>query len=135
MKIVITHIDSVTGILCTTEPMRNGPALPKIKGWVHDWANESQWPIACVAGVYQTCPKIYGTCDDDADISASGVLEVLSEADWLQQKYDEFYARQPYESWIFDSVSLLWSAPVVMPEDGKRYTWDETTTNWIEVTV
>ena len=44
-----------------------------------------------------------------------------------------FAAPQPYPSWSLDLFSYLWQAPVAMPEDGKRYTWDEATTSWVEV--
>lgn len=43
-----------------------------------------------------------------------------------------FAAPQPYPSWSLDLYSYLWQAPVAMPEDGKRYTWDEATTSWVE---
>ena len=46
-----------------------------------------------------------------------------------------FYAPQPYPSWSLNSDSYLWEAPVAHPEDGKRYTWDEATTSWVEVTL
>ena len=44
-----------------------------------------------------------------------------------------FASPKPYESWSLDLFSYLWQAPVAMPEDGKRYKWDETTTSWVEV--
>lgn len=44
-----------------------------------------------------------------------------------------FAAPKPYPSWSLDLFSYLWQAPVAMPEDGKRYTWDEATTSWVEV--
>lgn len=46
-----------------------------------------------------------------------------------------FAPPQPYPSWSLDLFSYLWQAPVAMPEDGKRYTWDEATTSWVEVTL
>ena len=46
-----------------------------------------------------------------------------------------FYAPQPFPSWTLNSDSYLWEAPVAYPEDGKRYTWDEATTSWVEVTL
>ena len=44
-----------------------------------------------------------------------------------------FAAPQPYPSWSLNSETYLWEAPTPMPTDGKRYTWDEPTTSWIEV--
>jgi hypothetical protein len=48
---------------------------------------------------------------------------------------DVFYAAQPYASWLLDQTTWTWKAPVAMPTDDKRYSWDEATTNWVEVPV
>ena len=49
-------------------------------------------------------------------------------------KKDAFIPPQPYPSWVLNSESCLWDSPVPYPTDGKTYRWDESTTNWIEVT-
>ena len=46
---------------------------------------------------------------------------------------DVFYAPKPFDSWVLNESTWLWEAPVVMPDDGKFYEWDEATTNWKEV--
>ena len=46
---------------------------------------------------------------------------------------DVFYAPQPYPSWTISAPDWTWKAPVAMPTDGKQYTWDEATKNWVEV--
>ena len=46
---------------------------------------------------------------------------------------DAFYEPQPYPSWTLNEDTCLWEAPVAMPTDGKRYIWNEDTTNWTEV--
>jgi len=46
---------------------------------------------------------------------------------------DVFYAPQPYASWLLDNTTWTWKAPVAMPTDDKKYTWDEATTSWVEV--
>lgn len=49
---------------------------------------------------------------------------------------DAFIPPKPYASWVLNEQSCLWDAPVPMPADaspGKRYTWDEATTSWVEV--
>ena len=45
---------------------------------------------------------------------------------------DAFVAPQPYPSWTLDE-NFVWQPPVVMPTDGKMYSWDEATTSWIEI--
>jgi hypothetical protein len=44
-----------------------------------------------------------------------------------------FFAPQPYPSWTKDEATYLWNAPVAMPTDGKRYSWNEETLSWDEV--
>ena len=46
---------------------------------------------------------------------------------------DAFIPPQPYASWTLNEDTRLWDAPVAYPDDGKQYTWDEATTNWVEV--
>ena len=46
-----------------------------------------------------------------------------------------FAAPQPYPSWTKNSDTYLWEAPTPMPTDGKRYSWDEASTSWVEVEV
>lgn len=131
--ICVTEVDASTKILCTVEPQRTGPSMPEIKGLTVLWADQSTWPVEIAQnGSYLRAPKYYGTCDDDADLTVSGVLEVLSETDWNQRKYDEFYARRPYQSWIWNPETLVWSSPVPYPTDDKLYYWDEATTSWKE---
>jgi hypothetical protein len=45
---------------------------------------------------------------------------------------DAFIAPKPYASWLLNETTCLWDAPVAMPNDGKRYSWDEATTSWVE---
>jgi hypothetical protein len=48
---------------------------------------------------------------------------------------DVFYAPQPFPSWTLNNTTWLWEAPVAMPTDGKQYKWNESITNWEEVTL
>lgn len=50
---------------------------------------------------------------------------------------DAFIRPKPYPSWVLDSVTTEWKAPIPMPEltpaekeAGYYYTWDETNQNW-----
>lgn len=43
-----------------------------------------------------------------------------------------FAAPQPFPSWTKNSDTYLWEAPTPMPTDGKRYSWDEASTSWVE---
>ena len=47
---------------------------------------------------------------------------------------DAFIPPQPYASWTLVEATCQWEAPTPMPTDDKRYTWDEDTTAWVEIT-
>ena len=47
---------------------------------------------------------------------------------------DAFIPPKPsYPSWTLNNSTCNWEAPVVHPDDGKEYTWNEDTTNWKEI--
>ncbi len=45
---------------------------------------------------------------------------------------DVFYPNSPHPSWVLNTTTWLWEAPIKYPIDGKRYGWDEETKNWVE---
>ena len=48
---------------------------------------------------------------------------------------DAFIPQKPFDSWILDEETCQWNAPTPMPvEEGKRFTWDEETLSWLEIT-
>ena len=53
---------------------------------------------------------------------------------------DAFIPPKPYPSWLLNEDTCLWDSPVPYPtdvgteENPKRYSWDEATTSWVEVT-
>jgi hypothetical protein len=47
---------------------------------------------------------------------------------------DAFIPAKPFASWLLDEAIAQWKAPVAMPTDDKRYTWNEATTSWDAVT-
>tara|TARA_R110000744_G_scaffold112503_1_gene211002 strand:- start:486 stop:836 length:351 start_codon:yes stop_codon:yes gene_type:complete len=46
------------------------------------------------------------------------------------QTRDAFIAPKPYASWILNETTCIWKAPTAYPEDGNRYTWNESNQNW-----
>lgn len=46
---------------------------------------------------------------------------------------DAFIPPQPYPSWVLNTDTCQWAAPVPYPDDGGIYTWDEQTQSWVEV--
>lgn len=49
-----------------------------------------------------------------------------------REDIDAFVPPQPFASWILNAQAQ-WEAPTPMPTDGKMYSWDEATTNWVKV--
>ena len=44
-----------------------------------------------------------------------------------------FYAPKPFDSWILNTDTYTWEAPVAHPDDGNPYTWNEETQTWDSV--
>lgn len=42
-----------------------------------------------------------------------------------------FIAPKPYPSWLLNTSTFQWQAPVPYPNDGKMYYWDEATQSWV----
>ena len=50
-----------------------------------------------------------------------------------QEKVDkiaQYRANPPFASWTLDEATLIWSAPIPKPDDGKLYRWNEATQSW-----
>jgi hypothetical protein len=48
------------------------------------------------------------------------------------EELDGFIPPQPYPSWLLNTTTGLWDAPIPYPEDGEIYIWDEPTLTWKE---
>jgi len=46
---------------------------------------------------------------------------------------NKFTPPKPYPSWVLNENTTQWEAPLTMPTDDKYYSWDESTTSWVEV--
>jgi len=46
---------------------------------------------------------------------------------------DAFISPKPFASWLLDDDTCRWNAPTPMPDDGKKYVWDEDNTEWKEI--
>lgn len=44
---------------------------------------------------------------------------------------DAFIPPKPYPSWLLDTDTCNWYAPVPYPNDGNMYQWDEATQQWV----
>ena len=46
---------------------------------------------------------------------------------------DAFIPPKPYDSWILNSNTCQWDAPIEYPSNGKSYTWDDENQQWEEI--
>lgn len=46
---------------------------------------------------------------------------------------DAFIPAKPYNSWILNTATYQWEAPVPYPVDDHVYRWDEATQSWVDV--
>ena len=81
MYICVTHVDAVTKIPCTTAPMSHGPSFPEVEGLNIVWWNQTEWPT--------DRPLFYGTCSDNANTDIPGVINVLTEEQYLASRETE----------------------------------------------
>jgi hypothetical protein len=45
---------------------------------------------------------------------------------------DVFYEPQSHSSWVLNTSTWTWEAPIPQPQDGKDYYWDESSLSWKE---
>jgi hypothetical protein len=43
---------------------------------------------------------------------------------------DAFIPKKPFNSWVLNETTCQWEAPIVKPDDGQKYNWNETIKNW-----
>jgi hypothetical protein len=45
---------------------------------------------------------------------------------------DAFVPPKPFASWVLNNSTAQWEPPFAMPNDGKKYYWNENINNWAE---
>ena len=67
-------------------------------------------------------------------VHSSGGIPLRKNHAGIGMTYDEdrdaFISIKPYNSWVLNETTCLWDPPVVKPDDGKIYNWNESTTTW-----
>ena len=90
-----------------------------------NWGNPSEW--------VQTSYNTHG------GVHATGGIALRKNYAGVGYTYDSnrdaFIPAKPFASWLLNETTCLWDAPIAMPiVEGKRFTWDEPTLSWVEVT-
>lgn len=82
-----------------------------------------------LASLNDEVPDNFIACYRNGDsVSEDGVVALVG---WsYDREAGVFRPRQPFPSWVFDSDSWEWNAPVPQPDDGSQYYWDEENVAW-----
>lgn len=49
---------------------------------------------------------------------------------YYDEARDAFIPPKPFDSWVLDEATYLWTAPVTYPDDGRDYVWNENARDW-----
>jgi len=94
-----------------------------------NWGDPDDW----VQTSYNTRGGIHYAPDSDTPDGGVALRKNYAGIGYTYDKTrDAFIEPKPYPSWVLDEDTCLWNPPVVMPDDGKLYHWDEGTTSWVE---
>jgi hypothetical protein len=104
--------------------------LTKLTGWAI-WKQSS---YNTFSGKYFNIDPITGVTTLAQDQSKAFRKNHASIGYTYDETRDAFIPPKPYPSWVLNETTCLWTSPVPYPNDGERYTWDESTKNWILVT-
>lgn len=82
------------------------------------------------------CKSLYGQETNWAQTSYNGSFRynyagIGYEFDPAAQPNGAFIPPKPYPSWLLNTNTYQWEAPVPYPDDGQMYYWDEATLSWV----
>jgi hypothetical protein len=67
-------------------------------------------------------------------VHSSGGIPLRKNHAGIGYTYDEdrdaFIPKKPFASWILNETTCQWEAPIVKPDNGQKYIWNETIKNW-----
>ena len=46
---------------------------------------------------------------------------------------DAFIPPKPFNSWVLDEATCQWNSPISYPSDGKKYGWNEESSDWVAI--
>lgn len=46
---------------------------------------------------------------------------------------DAFIPPKPYDSWVINTETFRWEAPIPAPDDSGTHNWDEDTQTWVSI--
>ena len=66
--------------------------------------------------------------------STTGDIIYAGKGFTFDESRDAFIAPKPFNSWVLDEATCQWNSPIVYPNDGKKYVWNEELLQWKEIT-
>ena len=100
------------------------------KAFIDEWKTGETW----IKTSYNTLNGVHvdpETREPDGGVAIRG--NFAGPGMLYDSENDVFLDVKPYPSWVLDSDTWTWKAPVGMqPDDGKEYDWNETTGAWEE---
>jgi len=119
---VVTHV--IVGCDETAQPIDWEQRYSEITGQV------------CKRTSYNTCGGIHynpKTKEPDKDQSKAFRKNYAGKGFTYDPNLDAFIPPKPFPSWLLNTESCLWEAPVPYPTDGRMYRWDEQTQSWVSI--
>jgi hypothetical protein len=76
-----------------------------------------------------------GTRTPSEDQSQALRANFASVGGFYHKRNDVFYGPKPHESWVLNTTTWGWEAPVAYPDanSDEQYVWNEDTTSWDQV--
>lgn len=103
----------------------------------NDVINNEPFPQSEATGV-AFCQSLYGADTKWAQTSYNASFRynyagIGYTFDATPEPNGAFIPPKPYPSWLLNTTTFQWQAPVPYPNDGNTYQWDEATQSWVEV--
>jgi len=80
------------------------------------------------------CQRLFGPETIWKQTSYNGTFRknYAGPGDTFDADRDAFIPPKPYPAWALDEQTCRWQAPVSVPQNNKKYTWNEAQSVWVE---
>lgn len=95
------------------------------------WAKFNRLECKVFRGTFQKLLNNYVLNEDGVTWQDNWYVEDMTDDEKANLIAKTQSAGCPHPSWTLDTTTLIWSAPIPYPDDGKQYVWDDTSETWI----
>ena len=95
-----------------------------------NWGNPSKW----IQTSYNTVGGVHYGPNGEPDGGVALRKNYAGIGYTYDPIIDAFIPPKLYPSWLLNTDTCQWQAPIPYPTDGKLYSWNEETFSWIEIT-